>query len=254
MRQLFFDSSQELLEALNEDALRLERDPSNLEAVRNIRRIVHTLKGDSGTCGFKELQDLAHEVEDALQPEIASSQSAAVSQLVLLVADVFTALIRAYREQSGLPSTAELRERVHGILSKSKNVSTPHLQPKSTTRFAWSEYERLAITRMRAGGQQVFDIALQFDSQCAMPAAALQLVYNVLQHYGEIVAVRPERPEDVKPSTIVELAFATTRPADWVANRCRIPAVVAEATVEPCNAAAVVSTSAFPDSGKLISS
>jgi len=254
MRQLFFDSSQELLEALNEDALRLERDPSNLEAVRNIRRIVHTLKGDSGTCGFKELQDLAHEVEDALQPEIVTSHTAAISQLVLLVADVFTALIKAYHDQSQLPSTTELRERVHGILSKSQTISTPQVQPKSTARFAWSEYERLGITRMRAGGQQVFNIALQFDSQCAMPAAALQLVYNVLQHYGEIVAVRPERPEDVKPSTIVELAFATTRAPDWVATRCRIPAVVAQVTVEPCNAATVASAGAFPGSGNPISS
>ncbi len=56
LRQVFFESAQELLEALNEDALRLERDSSNAEAVRNIRRIVHTLKGDSGVCGFKDLQ------------------------------------------------------------------------------------------------------------------------------------------------------------------------------------------------------
>ena len=235
MRQLFFDSAQELLEALNEDALRLERDSSNLEAVRNIRRIVHTLKGDSGVCGFKELQDLAHEVEDALQPEIASKHSLAVSQLVMLVADVFTALIKAYRDGEQIPSTAELRQRVHDILSQSQSAPSPApAQQNSTAKFAWTEYERLAITRMRAGGQQIFNIALQFDTQCAMPAAALQLVYNVLQHYGEIVAVRPEHPEDVKPSTIVELAFATTRPADWVATRCRIPAVVAQATVAPC--------------------
>ena len=244
LRQVFFDSAQELLESLNEDALRLERDPANVEAMRNIRRIVHTLKGDSGACGFKELQDLAHEVEDALQPDIVDAQGPALSQLVLLVADAFAALLKAYRGGSELPSTDDLRARVRSVLAKPKPKPEAPRAQKSAPQFAWSEYERLAITQMRAGGQQVFNIALQFDPQCAMPAAGLQLVYNVLQHYGEIVAVRPDRPEDVKPTTLVELAFATTRTADWVATRCRIPALVAQVKVELCNVAAAPSFSA----------
>lgn len=238
LRQVFFESAQELLEALNEDALRLERDPSNAEAVRNIRRIVHTFKGDSGVCGFKDLQELAHAVEDALQPEIASAEPAAISELVLHVADAFAAMLKAYRSGEDVPSTDSLRERVRGLLAKSQGQPAEQAAQTPGPRFAWTEYECLMISQMKAGGQQVFNIALQLDSQCAMPAAALQLVHNVLQHYGEIIAVRPEAREDLKPSATIEFAFATTRPAEWVAARCRIPAVIAQVTVELCEASA----------------
>jgi len=237
LRQVFFDSAQELLEALNEDALRLERDPSNAEAVRNIRRIVHTLKGDSGVCGFNDLQELAHSVEDALQPEIATAHPAAVSELVLHVADTFAAMLKAYRGSTELPSAEPVRERVRLLLSKAQETPVKSAAQPSGPRFAWTEYELLAISKMKAAGQHVFNIALQLDGQCAMPAAAVQLVNNVLQHYGEIVAIHPDGRENLKPASTIEFAFATTRPAEWVAARCRIPAVISQVTVELCSQA-----------------
>jgi len=66
LRELFFETSQELLQALNEEALKLEKNPGDEEIVRSIRRTVHTLKGDSAACGLRELSELAHQFEDAL--------------------------------------------------------------------------------------------------------------------------------------------------------------------------------------------
>ena len=56
LRELFFESAQELLQALNEQGLDLEKRPGDAEVVRSIRRTVHTLKGDSAACGFRELK------------------------------------------------------------------------------------------------------------------------------------------------------------------------------------------------------
>ena len=44
LRELFFETAQELLQALNDEALKLEKHPGDLEIVRSIRRIVHTSK------------------------------------------------------------------------------------------------------------------------------------------------------------------------------------------------------------------
>ena len=55
MRELFFETSQELLQALNEETLKLEKNPGDAETIRTIRRVVHTLKGDAAACGFREL-------------------------------------------------------------------------------------------------------------------------------------------------------------------------------------------------------
>src|SRR3954453_22823466 len=73
LRELFFESAQELLQTLNEQGLELEKSPADPEVVRGIRRTVHTLKGDSAACGFRELSDLAHELEDVLNPELAKA-------------------------------------------------------------------------------------------------------------------------------------------------------------------------------------
>jgi len=69
LRELFFETSQELLQALNDEALKLEKKPGDEEIVRVIRRTVHTLKGDSAACGLRELSELAHQFEDALSLE-----------------------------------------------------------------------------------------------------------------------------------------------------------------------------------------
>ena len=60
MRELFFETAQELLQSLNDEALKLEKHPRDAELVRSLRRIVHTLKGDAAACGFRELSNAAH--------------------------------------------------------------------------------------------------------------------------------------------------------------------------------------------------
>jgi len=98
MRELFFETSQELLQSLNDDALKLEKSPQDLEVVRSIRRTVHTLKGDAAACGFKELSGLAHQLEDALAVEGVVAPGALV-ELSFKAADVFSEMLSAYREQ-----------------------------------------------------------------------------------------------------------------------------------------------------------
>ena len=76
LRELFFESAQEILQAMNEESLRLEKQPGNLEALRGLRRAVHTLKGDAAACGFRELSHLAHEFEDVLVSEDLAQSAA----------------------------------------------------------------------------------------------------------------------------------------------------------------------------------
>src|SRR5579871_4813351 len=92
LRELFYETSQELLQALNDEALKLEKQPGDEEIVRSIRRAVHTLKGDSAACGLRELSELAHQFEDALSVEGAVAHSA-VAEIAFAIADVFVEMI-----------------------------------------------------------------------------------------------------------------------------------------------------------------
>src|SRR5581483_3490502 len=119
LRELFFETSQELLQALNEEALKLEKNPGDEEIVRGIRRTVHTLKGDSAACGLRELSELAHQFEDALSLEGASSNPA-VAEIAFSSADVFTEMIAAYHKNSKLPSTKALSRRIQELTAAPK--------------------------------------------------------------------------------------------------------------------------------------
>jgi len=116
LRELFYETSQELLQALNEEALKLEKTPGDDEIVRSIRRTVHTLKGDSAACGLRELSELAHQFEDALSLESAASH-AAVAEIAFATADIFTEMIAAYRNNTKLPATKNLSKRIEELMT-----------------------------------------------------------------------------------------------------------------------------------------
>ncbi|MDF9746357.1 Hpt domain-containing protein [Natrinema salsiterrestre] len=62
----FVQESEERITELNNALLTLERDPDNEEAMENIFRIAHTLKGNCGAMGLESASDLAHAIEDLL--------------------------------------------------------------------------------------------------------------------------------------------------------------------------------------------
>jgi len=231
LRNLFFESAQELLQSLNEEGLSLESDPSNAEVVRTIRRTMHTLKGDSAACGYRELSELAHALEDALTPEVAARAGSMLADLVLNAADTFDGMLSAYRDEKQPASGDALRAMI-------KNVANPDAAPATAfaPKFDWNEYERLMIGANTLPDQHVFNVGLRIDSNCPMRQAALQLIRNVMFEVGTILAMRPEEGTVDLPDT-VEVALATHHPQDWVAKKCKVPSVVSEIAIQPCTVA-----------------
>ncbi len=218
LREIFFESSQEILQALNEDALKLEKSPRDADLVRNLRRSVHTLKGDSAACGYKELSELAHAVEDVLTPEIAARNGDGLADLVLVAADLIDNLLSAYRNQLPPPAIEPVFRLIEALLN-------PHPDEVFAPQFNWTEYERLLIAKNAVRGQHVYNLALAIDANCPMRAAAVQLVRNILQEAGTILVMRPEENSGAVPD-IIEVALASHHPLDWVERKSKIPTVV----------------------------
>jgi two-component system chemotaxis sensor kinase CheA len=235
LRNLFFDSSQEILQALNEEALLLEKSPRNPDIVRDLRRSVHTLKGDSAACGYKELSELAHAVEDVLTAEVAARDGESLVELVLVSADSFDNLLAAYRNELPLPS-------LEPVFQLIETIRNPHPETSFTPRFNWTEYERLLIAKNAVRGQQVYNIALAIDPSCPMRAAAVQLVRNVLQEVGTILVMRPDETTTEIPD-VIEVVLASHHELDWVERKSKIPTVVSKVFVQPVQGAAVEAVS-----------
>lgn len=65
-KELFIDESKERLNSLDDNILKLEKDPSDANIVDEIFRVAHTLKGMAAAMGFKDIASLTHHMEDIL--------------------------------------------------------------------------------------------------------------------------------------------------------------------------------------------
>ena len=250
LRELFFETSQELLQALNEEALKLEKHPGDEEIVRAIRRTVHTLKGDSAACGLRELSELAHQFEDALSLEGAATQTA-VAEIAFAAADVFTEMIGAYHGGKKLPSTKALSKRIRDLTAApatqkagrtrktTAKASTARANAKSAA--VWTEYENLAMTKAQVAGLAVYHVVVKIDPHCAMPIAGRQLIQNALAAVGQIIALRPD-PKSPAAAKQVEFVLATSQAVEQIAAKGRIPTIAEEVVVELMLAPATPST------------
>ena len=230
LRDLFFESAQELLQTLNEQGLELEKYPGDAEVLRGIRRTVHTIKGDSAACGFKELSELAHELEDVLNPELGASSGNTLAELVLSAADMFDAMLAAYRGKMQPPKPDPLRAMIARLLN---NPITGAAQNELRPQFQWSEYDRLAMTGAQAAGKSVFNLAVALDRSAPMRGAALQLILKVIAECGTVLGRYPEQAPADGNLDVIEIALATHLSAAEIHQKCSIPTVVEKIVVAP---------------------
>src|SRR5216683_2350731 len=233
LRALFFEGAGELLQSLNEAGLDLEANPADEEVIRRVRRAVHTLKGDSAACGFHKLSELAHELEDALFPQIGRSAGSRLADLVLVAADNFGAMLSAYQRNAEPPAADSLRAMIRGLIdAPGPSPSTLPAAGGMAARFQWSEYEQLMISEAVHRGDTVYNVALRVDPASLMHAAAFQLIRNVLHSCGTVIALRPEDSFATETLEVVEAALASRQTPEHIAQRCRIPSVVSDFRLE----------------------
>ena len=247
LRQLFFESAQELLQALNDEALKLEKCPGDVEIVRSIRRAVHTLKGDAAACGYREVSELAHEFEDALALESALAHGQ-LAEVAFKAADTFSVMLEAYREGKKVPSAQSLREMIARLTNpeaskpvrrKTTARKTKSAQAPKETAVAdsvppltpWTEYEQLSIQEALKNGRPVYQVRALIDPHCGMPIAGRQLIQVALASLGEILAARPEAgsPESTR---FAEFVLVSDKTPEQIAAKGKVPTVVSQCDVE----------------------
>ncbi len=203
---LFFETAQELLQSLNNDALRLEKEPGDSDSLRSLRRTVHTLKGDSAACGFTELSELAHELEDAFGTESVQGH-AALAELVFTVVDVFSGMLKAYRHEGEQPDAQPVRKMIRQLTGNKAR----HKKTEPRPDLLWTEYERVAVQKAQEDQKVVYLLAANIDRKCAMPMAARQLLMMELAKVGQILAVRPEAGAESAPRSCISWSHPICR-------------------------------------------
>ena len=225
LRELYLESSLELLQELNDAGILLEANPGDASAFARVRRAMHTLKGDSATCGFKALSELAHNLEDLFTPELIAKRGSSVAEIILSAADTFHAMLAAFRDNLQLPDISGLRSHIKKLMdgsdfSSAVNVSPAHAQ--------WSPQERGRMMEAVRRGDTILHLLLRMYPALDMPAAAFQLVNHAVGQCGVILASRPESGVSLPSFPQFEAVIASSHDPDWIQRRCSIPGIVDE--------------------------
>ncbi|MDR3301573.1 MAG: chemotaxis protein CheA [Spirochaetaceae bacterium] len=211
----FFSEAQMQVETLEQNILQLENDSGNRDAVDEIFRAAHTLKGGAATVEMEELAHFTHLVEDVL--DAIRSDKLAVNEDVV---DVLLAAIDIVKEMLGKrmegaiseEDTSEVEGKLHALLpvaggkggakAKPSSAAAPAPPPPAKaapSAAASSSGAGAAITEDEArelldagGGLPVYKIAVQFDENSLMNTVGGIQVYATLKNKGAILKTEPD--------------------------------------------------------------
>ncbi|MUT66374.1 chemotaxis protein CheA [Paenibacillus sp. NEAU-GSW1] len=205
---MFIDESNDHLQSLNENLLRLEGEPEDLTIVQSIFRSAHTLKGMSATMGFEDLASLTHEMENVLDlvrnsklkmdSFIFDTLFKGLDALEAMVQDIVgggtgkadvTAIVASLQAivKGDYKTTASAASAsAASAPAASGNASGP--TPGSAV---LDEFQTSVMLQSIESGHSAFHIAVSINDDCVLKAARAYMVFDLLERTGEIIKSDP---------------------------------------------------------------
>ena len=188
---LFLDEAQEHIQSVNTQLLKLEQSGS-MDAVQEIFRSAHTLKGMAATMGYESVANLTHEMESAL--DLVRGGKKASNQLLL--DKMFTAMEQieemiAHIEGGGNGTNVDVSATVKAFQS-----FIGHGEPEAVeavdSPFTVDLYTDSVIEQAKQTGFEAFRLHVKLSDAVVLKAARAYMVFDRLQELGEVVRTVPD--------------------------------------------------------------
>ena len=215
----FFDEADQQVTLFEQNILAIETDPANSEAIDEMFRAAHTLKGAAATVQMAELTSFTHTVEDVLDEIRGGGARATDTVIEALLQSIDTIksmlnlrttgevfdedisqLVSTLRASVGLssdeadaPATHE-RDAAVGAVGKDGAEPTRSRPDSGTVKpseSTMSEYELLELIDETEPGMNLFLVEVQFDENNPMNTVGGIQVFAALRSIGTVVASSP---------------------------------------------------------------
>ena len=209
--EIFIDETKEHLQSLNEQLLILEKEPENESTINEIFRAAHTLKGMSGTMGYKRMQNLTHNMENIFS-EIRNGKMSVTATIVDLLfkgldalenylsnisttgdegteeyADIIAQLDVCLKQGLGEMPAAAAPAAV-AVEAKAEVATTDKEKFRA---FKYADHEKHAMNEAIATGQHAYGITVYIQETCLLKAARAFLVFKTLEGLGTVIKSEP---------------------------------------------------------------
>ncbi|OXX85167.1 hypothetical protein AVM15_00200 [Paraclostridium benzoelyticum] len=208
LNEFYVHENMQLLEQLEEILLVGQSDTGKLgkEAIEEIFRAMHTIKGSSAMMGYDSLTKLTHSIEDVFD-EIRNGRELSNNKWEELV-DVVLVSIDFLKEeilnvQDGLlpeASIDELLERVAGLLKEESENEEKDLEQGS-------ELEEQIEIKMPKDGEKQFYAKVSFEDGCGMEGIRALGVLAMIESKCSFIKTIPENLEVECDNEIISDGF-----------------------------------------------
>ncbi|HHV15585.1 MAG TPA: chemotaxis protein CheA [Gelria sp.] len=196
---VFLEESKEHLGSLNQRLIELEKDPGNIEALNEIFRAAHTLKGMSSTMGFDDLADLTHHMENVLSDlkEGILPVNSAVIDIIFQCFDRLQMIIDQIEVNgSGTMDNSELISILENIKAGDfeaaatieQEISTPGTYQES---FTFNEYDITVLKEAVSQNYNIYNIKVVIEQNCLMKSVRAFMVFKAVEEDGEVIKSLP---------------------------------------------------------------
>lgn len=212
----YFSEAETMVDNLESNILAIENDPTNHDAIDEIFRAAHTLKGNSAAVEFTEISTFAHKMEDLLD-EVRSDRVKVNEDIVdtlLKALDVIKAMLEARTNGSVYgESVEEITNKIESLIPGKGGASAPAPKPAASApqqtpsaqtsapaanaggnsnKVNLSEYELLELKQGCTGGQKLWSISAVFDENNPMKSVGGIQVFAALKACGTVLKTVPD--------------------------------------------------------------
>ncbi len=197
--ELFFGESEEYISQINQFLVKLEKDPHDTEAINEIFRLMHTLKGMAATMGFSELSEFAHKIEDVFDLLRSGKREVTprIMDVIFSSIDAFQLMLTQLREKK--PFTVEVNDYIKELeeaiaYTPRKEAKEEKKEPVSPT-ILFTPQESTELTKKRKEGYEIVKLDVSLVSDCPMKEARAFLVLIRVEQMGAIIKSIPSQEE-----------------------------------------------------------
>lgn len=194
--EIFLDESREHLQAVNDNILRLEKQPEEVSLVNEIFRSAHTLKGMAATMGFEDIASLTHQMENVLD-KIRNDELAVSTDLIDII---FQAIEYLEEMVSAISEGNDGKKDVSSLVSKLREIENGGTVSelaagvsveKSSMLMELDEYQTTVVEQAKERGFHTYSITVELADDCMLKAVRAYMVFEVLERMGEVIKTVP---------------------------------------------------------------
>lgn len=222
---LFLTEAQEQLEILEQETLKLEKEPSQ-ERLQVIFRAAHTLKGSARAMGFQHFAELTHEMENLLDNlrNGTVSVNTEIADALLSCLDSLNKMIELIGNGAG--DNLDVSALVARIAACNSGTSAPPTTPAAPS-AATQEFSSQLTADQRgmideaAAQDVVWHASFRLEDDCAMKYVRAFMAISEIQKHGELLVTvpHPEALEEEQFEHEFELVFQTQEPIEDLKKR-----------------------------------